>query len=54
MTSKSIATDLIENIAKEHETSDPANAKVTTKSLESALQHNCLSNPPVDGMTGRI
>lgn len=53
MTSKSIKTELIQQITDERKTTDPANAKVATKSLESALEHNRL-NKPVGGMKGRV
>lgn len=52
MTSKSIKAELIQQITDECKTSDPANAKVATKSLESVLKHNRL-NQSVGGMKGR-
>jgi hypothetical protein len=53
MTSKSIKTELIQQITHEHKKFDPANAKVATKILASALEHNRL-NKSVGGMKGRI
>ena len=52
MTSKSIKTELVKDITEVSKGSDPANAKVTTKSLESVLEHNRLQEP-VPGMKGR-
>jgi hypothetical protein len=53
ITSKSINPKLIKDITEVRNKSDPANAKVTTKILESALEHNCVQNP-VPGMEGRV
>lgn len=54
MKSKSIETALIQEITKARDTSDPANAKVATKSLESMSKHNRLNEPSGGMKVGRI